>query len=85
MNLLVQELDQKDHSQNWFLRVQEEEGFFDVLFYGIEEILVMLRVPHPDRDPRQQFSSSVDPYQENLSDVLLHLLVIEYRHVLLVF
>lgn len=37
----------------------------------------MLLVPHSDGDAGQQLSSQVDPREEDLGDVLLHLLVIQ--------
>lgn len=48
-----------------------------MLLNSIQQVLVMLLVPHSDGDPGQQLSSQVDPREEDLGDVLLHLLVIQ--------
>lgn len=48
-----------------------------MLLNCIQQILVMLLVPHSDRNPCQQLSAQVDAGQEDLGDVLLDLLVVE--------
>lgn len=73
----MEELYKDDDSEDGLSRVEQLEGLFDLLFNGIQNILIVFIVPHSDRDTGQEFSSHMDPFHEDLADELLDQFIID--------